>query len=238
MNIPDNIRKTADSFVCELRKIYADGLISATLYGSAASGEHASKHSNINIAVILDDTSLSSIKKISRFMNQRKFLAVNPVFFTEEYVRTSGDVFPIEFLDMKENHATLYGKDVFKDLHIELKNLRFQCEQEFKSKVINIKRLYLRATGKEFVKDLLFRSATSGIHLLRNLVRLKGKQPSYDKGKVLDEAAAEFGIDVEPLRVILDAKKRNLRLDHKKIDSLMTSLVSTLESAADKVDRL
>jgi len=33
---------------------------------------------------------------------------------TEEYIAKSKDVFPIEFLDMQENYAVIYGKDVLK----------------------------------------------------------------------------------------------------------------------------
>ena len=57
---------------------------------------------------------------------------INPVFFTEDYIIRSTDVFPIEFLDMKENHVTLYGKDLFEAIAVDTKNLRFQCEQEIK----------------------------------------------------------------------------------------------------------
>lgn len=238
LGLPNNIKKIIGEFVGLLKGAYGDYLIAVILYGSAASGEYALRHSNINIAVILRDTSLSSLSKISAILNKRRFLIINPVFLAEDYIKRSTDVFPIEFIDMKENHVVLHGKDVLKDIDINIKNLRFQCEQELKSKIINIKRAYLRTTNRFVLKKLLFKSLISSLHILRNLVRLKGKQPSYVKEKILNEISREFGLDVTGLQKILDARSRNLNLSRKDLTSLFTCLVETLEAISNKIDLL
>ena len=237
-NLTDNIRKTIDEFVKMLKDVYGDGLISANLYGSAASGEYAKGHSNIDVAIILDDASLDSLTKISKFINKRKFILINPLFLTEDYIKRSTDVFPIEFSDMKDNHVILYGRDLLKDVNIDTKNLRFQCEQELKSRIINIKRAYIRTTDILTLKRLLFKSATSSLHILRNLLKLKGMKPSYAKGEVINEISREFGIDPAPIRKILDAKNKNLNLRREEIKDLFIRLVGTLETVSDKVDKL
>ncbi len=238
LKIPDNVRKMIDRFVDNLKNIYGDGLISVTLYGSAASGEFAGRSSNINLAIVLNDASIRSLKKAGRLVTSGKFSLINPFFFTEEYIARSIDVFPIEFLDMKENHFILHGKDVFGSLQIDLKNLRFQCEQELKAKIINIKKMYLKTRGKSFLRDLLFKSATSSLHIMRNLIRLKGKIPSYKKEYIPDEISREFMVDCSGLKKILDAKSKKVRLNAEEIDGLFDQLVNTLESVTDKLDRL
>lgn len=238
LGLPNNIKKIIGEFVGLLKGAYGDYLIAVILYGSAASGEYALRHSNINIAVILRDASLKSLSKISAILNKRRFLIINPVFLTEDYIKRSTDVFPIEFIDMKENHVVLHGKDVLKDIDINIKNLRFQCEQELKSKIINIKRAYLRTTNKFLLKKILFKSLTSSVHILRNLLKLKGKGPSYAKEGVLNEISREFGLDVAALQKIWDARSKNLNLSRGEITNLFTCLVETLEAIADKIDRL
>lgn len=238
IDMPGKIQKSVDNFVGELKNVYADNLISVVLYGSAASGEHAGKYSNINLAVVLKDASVLSIKKCAHFINKNKFLSVNPVFFTEDYIKKSLDVFPIEFLDIKENHVVLHGRDLFKDLQVDIKNLRFQCEQEIKSKVLNIKKLYLRNNDKAALKNILFKAVTSSLHILRNLVRLKGRAPSYKKEDILDEISRELSADVSCLRKILDAKNKNIRLSRKEIDELFACFIEALENISDKIDRL
>ena len=238
ITLAKNIQKIISEFIKSLQAVYGHNLISVILYGSAASGEYTRRHSNVNVAVVLSDTTLNTLARISRILRMRKFLMINPVFFTEDYIARSTDVFPIEFMDMKENHIVLYGKDVLKDIAIDMKNLRFQCEQELKSKIINTKRIYLRTTNKFLLKKFLFKTITSSIHILRNLIRLKGKTPPYAKEEVLNEIAREFSLDIMPLQKILDAKNKNIRLSRKELAGLFTSLVGTLEAISDKVDRI
>lgn len=238
LNLPHNIKRTVDKLVECIRNVYSDQLVCVALYGSAARGEYAGKYSNINLAIVLNDTSISSIKKAACLLNKNKFSIINPVFFTEDYIKKSLDVFPIEFLDMKESHSVLYGKDIFKDLQIDIKNLRFQCEQELKSKILNIKKFCMRTSNKIILKNFLFKSATSSLHILRNLVRLKGKQPSCSKDGILDDVAREFAVDVGSLRSMLNAKNINARLGTKEIDQFFAQLVEILESISDKVDLL
>lgn len=234
-NLPPKMKDVLENFVRDLKNTYGDGLISVILYGSAASGEFTERHSNLNLAIILSDTSLSNLAKISGAIN--KYRLINPVFFTEDYMKRSTDVFPIEFLDMKENHVILYGKDVLTDLHVEVKNLRFQCEQELKSKLINVKKSYLANINKDALSSLLFKSFISTLHILRNLIRLKGGSPSYTKENLLKEIGHEFQIEIPVMSRILEARNKNLPLDHKNIEDMFAAFVTELEHICDKVDR-
>jgi hypothetical protein len=139
---------------------------------------------------------------------------------------------------MKENHAVLYGEDVLKDLEIDMKNLRFQCEQELKSKIIGIKRAYMKSASARELKDLLFKSFTSSLHILRNLIRLKGKTPAYTKEDVIEEVSREFLIDAGLFRKILKAKKDNAAIGHKDLDAFILALADELEKVSNTVDRL
>lgn len=238
LNLPDKIKKIIDEFVGQLKGAYGEGLVSVILHGSVVSGEYASRHSNVNVAVILKDASIGSLSKVSGFINKRKFMIISPVFFTEDYIKRSTDVFPIEFIDMKENSLALYGRDLFKDIDIDIKNLRFQCEQELKSKIVNMKMAFLRSTDVSMLKKILFKSLTSSLHILRNLVRLKGKKPSYSRTDILKEVSLEFGVAIAPLKDILDLRSGNLNPCREKVIRLFARLVETLEAISDKVDRL
>ncbi|MEW5758652.1 MAG: nucleotidyltransferase domain-containing protein [Candidatus Omnitrophota bacterium] len=234
-NLPQKVKKTIEDFVKNLEDIYKDDLVSVVLYGSAATKEFT-KYSNVNLLIVLNDTGLENLSKISKMINKAKFHALNSVFFSESYIHHSADVFPIEFLDMKENNFILYGKDILKDLEIDIKNLRFQCEQELKSKLVNIRRAYLRANKYE-LKNLLFAYFTSSLYVLRNLLRLKGKNPPYSKKDLLKQLQEEFEITVEPFVKILEAKNQNLRLNYDKVNKLFISFVGELEKISDIIDR-
>lgn len=239
LKLPENLTGALKDFVASLKDIYSDGLISVVLYGSAASGEFVEKHSNVNVMVVLTDTGLTNLSKAYPIVSSRKLKMITPVFFTEEYILSSLDVFPIEFLDIKENYSILYGKDVVKDLKIDIKNLRFQCEQELKSKLINVKRHYLATKNRRDLENMLFKTFTSTIHIMRNLLRLKGQNnPPYIKEQVLSQAENAFGINTAVLNEILLAKKKKTELTHTDIDALLVKFVSELEKISSIVDKL
>jgi predicted nucleotidyltransferase len=238
LNLPQKARNILDAFTQKLKDIYQNELVSIILYGSAASGEFAYKHSNINLLVVLKNASLENLDKVSGLITVPKFQVLNPLFLTEDYIKSSLDVFPIEFLDIKENYIILYGKDILGGLEIDLKNLRFQCEQELKAKLLNLKNIYLRSKDKFALRVLLFKYFTSITHIMRNLLRLRGKMPSYLKERVLNEVAQEFQINTDNFKKILEAKQKNLRLSYRELESLFTILVKDLEKITDIVDKL
>ncbi len=237
LKISDKLKNNISDFVQRLNGIYQQNLVSVILYGSAASGEFIDKHSNLNLLVVLQNTDLEALKMASGIIN--KFPMINPLFLTENYINSSTDIFPIEFLDMQENYSVLYGKDVLKSINIDTCHLKFQCEQELKSKLINLRQLYLSANkDKDGLKILLFRSANSVLHILRNVLRIKGKTPPYIKEDILKEVAAEFKIDMEAWGKILAAKKKQIKLGRKDIEGLFINFVRELEKIVDAVDKL
>jgi len=238
LKLPPKEEALVASFVKKLGKIYRDGLVSAILYGSAASGEFTGKHSNINLLIVLKDTGLKELDRSYGLVNARAFKIISPIFFTEECMKASTDTFPIEFFDMKENYAMLYGRDVLKGLGIDTRNLRFQCEHELRSKLILIKRRYLTARNRAQAEELLFRSFTSCLHIMRNVLRLKGKAPSYAKDMIIGEIEKELGVDTRVFSEILWAKNKGMRLGDREIEALLGGFVGELESIVEKVDKL
>ena len=237
LDLPDKLVRMLDDLVDGLKSIYKEGLISVILYGSAASGEYAGGHSNLNITIILDDARLSNVVKASGLFRKRRFRIVRPVFFTEEYITASKDVFPLEFLDMKENHSVLYGKDALQGLEIDLKNLRFQCEQELKSKLINMKEAYLANQDPADLKRLLFRLSTSILHILRNLAKMKGRVPPYSRKDAVKYLAETFGNDMAVFGRILDAKRGGARLAGRDIKKLFVEFADSAEKIVAIVDK-
>jgi predicted nucleotidyltransferase len=237
LKISAKIKRNIQDFMQGLKDIYQEGLISIILYGSAASGEFVNKQSNLNLLVVLKDTDLENLKKSIGLV--KRFGMFNPLFLTEDYIHQSTDIFPIEFLDMKENYRILYGKDVLSVLNIDSSNLRFQCEQELKAKLLNLRQIYL-AIHKDntSLRSLLLKSFTSVLHILRNVLRLKGKAPVYRKEDILKDIALEFPVDIAIWRRILSVKNERLRLSGKETEDLFFGFTRDLEKIVEIVDKL
>ena len=237
INLSDKLKNKIKSFIQGLNNIYGTQLVSVVIYGSAASGEFVERHSNLNVLIVLKNAGLEDIKKAPGLM--AKYRLIKPLFMTEEYINSSTDVFPIEFLDMQENYSVLYGKDVLKDIKVDTRNLRFQCEGELKAKLISLKHMYMTVNrNKEALRQLLLKSFTSILHIMRNILRLKGKKPAYKKEELLKEISGEFSVDISIWQKILQAKKREIKLRGQEIETIFSGFVNDLEKVAALLDNL
>ncbi len=237
LNLTDRHKNILQEFTQSLKDIYPEELLSIILYGSAASGEFVDKHSNLNLLIILKNTDLEVIKKSTKLV--QKFKTINALFLTEGYIINSTDIFPIEFLDMQENYFLLYGKDVLKNIQVDIRNLRFQCEHELKAKLLKLKQAYLLLNNNTAaLRSLLLASFTSVLHILRNVLRIKGKKPPYLKHELLKELVLEFKIDNTVWDKILLAKNKKINLSAGEIEQLFIGFVRELESVVNIVDKL
>ncbi|MFH0791414.1 MAG: hypothetical protein V2A64_07275 [Candidatus Omnitrophota bacterium] len=237
-NLPEKLTRIIEEFSRELETIYKDDMVSLILYGSGANGEFMDKHSNLNLLVILKDTKLDKLTPAADLINKPKFRIIQPLFFSKEYIYSSTDVFPIEFLDMRENYKVLKGEDVLKDIVIDTKNLRFQCEHELKAKLINLRQSYLKMNrDKALLKHLLLKFFTSIIHILRNVIRIKGRTPDYSKQNLIKQIAEDFPINTDTWNMILRLKNKEVTPDNEKIKQLFISFAGDLEKIVDIVDK-
>jgi len=237
LKIPDKYKNILAQITESLKSAYNQELVSIILYGSAASGEFIDNRSNLDLLVILKDTDPDRLSSSAAIFQKHKI--INCLFFTEDYIARSSDIFPIEFLDMKDNYLVLYGKDVLKEISIDPRNLRFQCEQELKSKLIKLRQAYL-LLGKDTLalRSLLLTSFTSVMHILRNALRIKGSTPPYPKEDVLKALEQEFKIRLDTWSKILQLKNKGNRLSAEETRSLFADFIRELESAANLVDKL
>ena len=140
---------TIEQLVEQLKKALPDGLKSVVLYGSAAAGDHVSKRSDYNVLVVTEQLGLSELKALSKPASAWvKAANPPPLLFTLDRLKKSSDVFPIEFLDIKETHKILFGEDFLQDIEVHTENLRLELEHELKGKLIQLRERYLLANGK------------------------------------------------------------------------------------------
>lgn len=237
LRLGDKYKNILSNFTQGLKDIYQEELISLILYGSAVSGEFIDKHSNLNLLVVLENTDLENLKKSANLI--AKFKMVNALFLTQGYIASSIDIFPIEFLDMQENYFVIYGRDLLKDIRVDIANLRFQCEHELKAKLIKLRQAYLAINKNTLaLRSLLFASFTSVLHIARNILRLKGISPPYLKQEILRELASRLKIDIAIWENILAAKNKQIKLSAKETEQLFVNFTKELELLVNIVDKL
>lgn len=194
-----------ESYRKDVESIFGGDLVSLTVYGGHAAQPPAEKGYVTTLIVVreLRPEALAACRAASpRFA--RRGIAY-PAIFTEAFLADSADVFPIEFLGMKERRKVLSGRDVLADLRVAETNLRHQVEFELKGKLLCLRRMYLASRGNRELAALLRRTAGPIVLAARGLLLLADGAAPLDKEEIAASLEARTGIPLPRVREILAA---------------------------------
>ncbi len=158
-----------------------------------------------------------------------------PILFTKEELIRGIDVFPVDFLNIKQNYKILYGEDILKDIQISKKNLRHQLEFEFRSKLIHLRSEYLRNSGRDL--DKLILSAVSALSpIIGGLVFLKDLRQGGTRD-MFDMVSEGYGIDVSVLKEIYDIRSGKAKFKKDK-EQYIKQLINVLSGIGRIIDEI
>lgn len=237
--LSDHVRRVVLPYAQQMIKIYGQNLMSIIVYGSAITEDFVPKRSNINLLIILQQITLQDLKRGSKLVISGQIKkGIIPLFLTQLHIQTSSDVFPIEFLEMKENHLLLFGEDILKEIDISPVNIRLQCEEALKGKLIRLQQAYLElGTKLRRLEGLMIESLTSFMPIFRNILRLKQRDLPGGKQGIIEMVGTEFGVDKKPLLRILEAKKGK-RMAKTEIEPIFGDYLEQVRGLVVEVDQL
>ena len=173
-NVKDMIIEIFKPFQDEILSGYIDNIHSITLTGSALTDDFVPGKSDINSVIVLTEMDLKFLELLATLGKkyQKKRIAA-PLIMTPEYVMNSLDVFPIEFLNIKLLHNTVFGENLFQDLKINRTDLRLQCERELKVRLIGLRQGYISCLGNsKMLLDMFIDSFSGYIPLFKGIILL------------------------------------------------------------------
>lgn len=233
--------QSLDQLVEQLRAAHGDNLASIVLYGSVPAGDHIVGGSDHNLLIALNRiTSVDLRSSQSAIRDWVKQNEPMPVYFTCEELQRAADVFPIEFLQMEKARKVLFGRDPFEFVEISQSNLRHQTEYELRTKLTQLRRLYIPAsTSAEKLSALLADSLASFAALFRAVLILHGKEAPVSKADTVRATAHLLNIEAEPFDRILELRsKTKPAVSEAELDKLFSSYMAQIERVIQAVDRL
>lgn len=221
----------------QLLEVLGKQLVAVVLYGGLAKGEYVPETSDVNVMIVLDEVTVSSLDKAAPIIQGgvRDF-RLSAMLLSETDLRRSTEVFPVKFLDMQRHHRVLWGKDVFADLTIARDYVRLRCAQEITNLLLRLRQFYVqRAHRPELIESTLTRAISSFLTSLNTLVELKTGREAPTKSAVID-AAESIGLDGGPLRDVFALKRGELKPDTDELKRLYDLFMMTVQQAAALVD--
>ena len=239
--VKTEIQEALKGLVDDLRATHGDNLASVVLYGSAAAGDHDVLRSDYNLLIALKRITPEDLRQAQAPMREWQRLGHPlPVYFTLEELADAADVFPIEFHQMANARVVLYGHDPFEFVQLSNANLRHQAEYELRSKLIQLRRLYIPASVSiEKLCDLMNDSLSSFAALFRAVLMLHGEEAPVSKHDCVRATAKLLRLDPTPFERIFEFRSGgNLPTSEKDANDLFGAYLLQIEQVVEAVDHL
>lgn len=227
-------------FFSEILAGYHDKIHSIYVTGTAITDDFDRKRSDVNSIFVLKEMDLKFLELIAPLGKKygRDKVAA-PLTMTPGYIKTSLDVFPIEFLNFKLIHETVFGTDILDDIEIRMSDLRHQCEREIKSKLIWLRQGYISSLGdKKLLKEGFAGSITGYIPLFRGIIVLFGKEPPVKQSSVIRSLAEATGINTDIFAKVLAEKHEKTKHSVEELNTIFEDYYKATEKLGRIIDEI
>jgi hypothetical protein len=227
-------------FLNEILEKYKQKIDSIHITGTALTEDYEDNVSDVNSIFVLKHMDLKFLELLAplgKKYGKKKVTA--PLIMTPDYIQKSLDVFPVEFLNFKLIHETVYGKDIMQKLEINRMDLRHQCERELKTKLIWLRQGYISSQGdRKILSDGLIKSIKGYIPLFRSMIVLFSKEPPIKQSDVITVLSESTGIDTSVFALLLKVKHKKSRLSIEELNTIFEAYYEVTEQLGKIVDEL
>jgi hypothetical protein len=227
------------AFVRDLQQALGEALVGISVYGSAAGDEWVRGVSDVNTIVVVRAVTTQVLDALAAALPgwRRRGFAL-PLVVEEDFFDRAADAFPMELDDAQRMHRTLVGPELLAAVRIDRGNLRRQCEQEARGKLARLRARYVDVGARPAdVEQLLARSVTSFLVILRHLLHLRGEDTAFAYADVL--AAGERLLGPLPaFRRVLERRRTPGRLSRGEVRAEFARYLADAERIVAAVDTL
>jgi hypothetical protein len=219
-------------FLEEILAGYREKIHSIHITGTAITDDFNLKMSDVNSVFVLNEMDLKFLELLAPLGKKYgKHKVAAPLIMTPEYIKGSLDVFPIEFLNFRLIHKTVHGGDIFKDIEINLNDLRHQCERELKSKLIWLRQGYISSQGDRKLLTEGFVNSISGyIPLFRGIITLLGKEPPIKQADVVRSLSEAAGVNTDVFAKVLNEKHDKVKHSIDELNTIFEDYYAATEA--------
>ncbi len=200
------MRKPLEDYARLVKELGGKNAKALTLFGAVVAGSFDAGRHTAKSVLIVDRVDLAVLRRLAeRGVQLGKARIAAPLIMTPDYIKASLDTFPLEFVEIKQQHVTVFGDDYFEDLSFKDNHIRLQCERELKVILISLRQGLLAAAGREkFIGALEVDIGEGLMRTLRGLLWLKGQQEGRPAVEVLSEVEKIADRKLTGVRTALD----------------------------------
>jgi len=233
--LPAETQGALDAVVASLTKTLGANLHSLVLYGSAVRGNLVPKVSDLNLLILLEESTPDAHAAIAEAI--RGPIRIEPFILGRALLARSLQAFAIKFLSIQRNYRVLHGADPLAGLTVDETLARFLCEQAVRNLRLRSVRAFVvlghdRARYSKFLSRIPSAVFTDLAEALR---RVGTEIPrGYEERIPMFEKA--FGADASVLRDLLKLRASGGTLSDEDARRAHDGLFRLLDAAVRWVE--
>lgn len=226
------LNEVIKSFSGRMEEELGGELFALHLFGSVMiAGDYHHGISDINTFVVFSDgAGVKAITKASRTYKEfKKYPFAIPLMMKAKEIKEARDVFPVELLEIKERNRLLCGTDILEGIDFSMEDIRAQCEMEIRAKIIGLRKMLF--AGDELVKhqEVLYKSLTSTVVLLKQILRLKNRPLPETRGEIIDSLETLLDRKFDGIKSLYNMRTKSEKITKNIIENLVANYLKELE---------
>ncbi len=214
--------------------------VAAYLTGSVLMQGFDPGRSEINVLVVSRTLTADALDALAHALPDGKQTPrFAPLFMTQGQIEKSLDSFPIEWIEIQEQHLLIEGHDALGNLQVPRTYLRLQCEHELRAKLILLRQSYVLSQARPDRLETVLRSSASGFAaLFRTLLRLDGESPPADTAQVIERVADVHGLKADGLLGAHLVRANHRRYRGHEMVAIYRKFMSEIERLVGVIDSM
>ena len=210
----ESLDKTVEVLRFELR----ENLYSCCLYGSTVRGNAIEGVSDINLLIVLNDSTGEAHESIRKAIGDQP--RIDPFILARRGLVRSFRAFAPKFASIKRHYRVLYGADPLSGVGVDPELEKFLCEQALRNLRLRLVFSFVTRPRHHAYDAFVVRNVTQLFVQISEAVRLQGVSLPDDFDSRIPVLEREFGIDGRVLRDLLVLKGAPRRLTEPEIVEL------------------
>lgn len=209
--LPEVLRKPAEVYSGMIRQLAGTDALALVFYGLAVSGPFDAAGQQARNVLVLAQSNLDLLRQIAAHgaKMSRSGIAA-PVVMTPTFIQESCDTFPLELLEIQQQHVLIFGEDHFAGLSLKDEHIRMQCERELKAALVGLQRGVLTSAGEKRLMHAVATDAAEGLaRVLRGILWLRGEREPRPAGQVVGDVEQAVGRKLPGIAMALNASLRH-----------------------------
>ena len=235
MRVTTKLQAALDEAVSALRQELGDNLFSCCVYGSAVRGNTIEGISDINLLIILNQSSAAAHEAVARAIGGRSL--IDPFVLARRGFERSVRAFAPKFASIGRNYRVLHGADPLADITVEAALEKFLCEQAVRNLRLRLVYSFVTRQQHKAYDKFVVRNVTGMFVQFSEALRLNGVDIPKSFDARVPVLAKEFKIDGDVLRDLLALKQSPQRFSeaeavnwHQKLFPVLDTVLVWMET--------